>query len=236
MESLQDRIFKQGLVSVVIASLCVCSTSITPATAEVNIQNPTPESPSETHVILRDQKKVLANTNVENDDATKNLEKPQFTASRPTVKVESTTGFDGMTMLYIGGAIGIATIGAIALGGGSSSGSGPVLPPTPIVGPDLNGADWTGFLDIQNTVAEGYQNIAASIVQNGSSVHITTTSTLLYGRMFTGTINSAGYMTMYDTITGEDWTTHYRNATETTIDLYDYVNNFNDLDRMYLSR
>jgi hypothetical protein len=114
------------------------------------------------------------------------------------------------------------------------------LPPVPeatsVVGPNLNGSNWTGFLDIEDRRHEGYQSISARIDQSGSSVQIYTSSTLDYGRKFSGTISSSGYMLMYDSITGEDWTTHRGNASSRRVDLYDFVNNFDDMDMMKLNR
>jgi len=231
MASLQYRIFKQIIASTMIASLSVFSTSVISVADEVP-------------VLSKEQKKKKVNNNVKTGNTSVISEDPPFEARDPSVTIESDTAIDGMTMLYIGGAIGLVAIGAAALGGGSGSssdsGGTPSLPDIgpeePLVGPDLNGSDWSGFLDIKDERATGYQNIMANIVQSGSSVRITTTSTLAYGRHFSGTIRSNGYMLMYDSATGEDWTTHRGNATENRIDLYDFVNNFEDLDRMLLSR
>ncbi len=239
MESLQNRFFKQGLVSLVVVSLSVCSTSVISVAAQASSSG----SANESRVLLEDQKKEEVITDVASTAATVTSEDPPFVVSDPSVTVDSGDGIDGMTMLYIGGAIGLAAVAAVALGGGgggggSSSDSGPTpLPPTtPVVGPNLNGSDWLGFLDIKNTQAAGYQNVSAIIVHNGSSVQITTSSTLNYGRLFNGRINNSGYMTMYDSVTGEDWTTYYRNATANSVDLYDYVNGLKDLDRLLLNR
>ena len=203
--------------------------------------------------------------------------------------VEDTESIDGLTMLFIGGAVAGVAVLAAALGANSGSSSSsdtlsttstptstpstsgtsntsstsstssssssssssspssssslsypedlpPVPEPTSVVGPDLNGSNWTGFLNIKETGNEGYQSISARIDQSGSSVQIYTSSTLDYGRKFSGTISSSGYMLMYDSISGEDWTTHKGNARSESVDLYDYVNNFDDPDRMKLSR
>lgn len=232
MESLQKRIFRQGLVSVIIASLTVCSSSGMSLAA----QSSTADA-NENAVLLDEQKKEKVETPVVDTDKGIPQEDPAFVVADPTVTVDTGEGIDGMTMLYIGGAAGLLAVGAIALGGGSSS-SDPTPPPptTPVVGPDINGANWAGFLDIKDTRAQGFQNITATIVQNGSAVQITTSSTLMYGRMFNGSIKANGFMLLYDSVTGEDWTTHYRNATETNVDLYDYVNGLKDLDRMLLVR
>lgn len=231
MELLQCRIFKQVIVSVMIASLSVCSTSV------ISVADVAP-------VLIKEQKKEKVNNNEATGDTTITSEEPAFVVSEPSVTVESDT--DGMTMLYVGGALGIVAMGAVVLGGGSGSssdsGADPSLPDssspsaTPLVGPDLNGVNWAGFQDIKDYRATGYQNIAASIVHSGSTVQITTTSTLTYGHYFSGSINSSGHMLMYDSITGEDWTTFGGNASGNRIDLYDYVNNLKDKDRMLLSR
>lgn len=225
MELLKYRVFKHAIVSTMVVSLTVCSTSLFAAAVEMP-------------VLLKEQKK----------EKVEPQEDPPFVASDPSVTVESDTGIDGMTMLYIGGAIGLVAVGALALSGGSGSssdsGGSPSLPDntpppeTPIVGPDLNGSNWAGFLDLVNDQATGYQNIAASIVHKGASVQITTTSTLAYGHYFSGRISSGGSMKMYDSTTGEDWTTYSSRATGNRIDLYDFVNdlNNNEKDRMLLSR
>ncbi len=236
MESLKNRIFKQGLVFVVIVSMSVCSSSVISVAAQASSSDSTGES----SVLLEDNKKERADTYDASSATSITSEEPPFVVSDPSVMVDSGEGVDGMTMLYIGGAIGLVAIGAVALGGGgsgSSSDSGvtPVPPTTSVVGPDLNG-NWAGFLELKNTQATGYQNITATIVHSGTAVQITTSSTLLYGRLFNGRINSRGDMTMYDSITGEDWTTHFSKATTNSVDLYDYVNGLKELDRMLLGR
>ncbi len=159
-------------------------------------------------------------------------------------EIDDSEPVDGMTMLYIVGGATLA-LGAVVLMGSSSGGSddsgGSVTPspdPDPIappVGPNMNG-DWSGFLQLKQRGSEGYQGIVASIVHQGNSIRVSTSSTLDYGRYFNGTISSSGYILMYDSITGEDWTTHKGNASSRQMDMYDYVNNFKDLDRMLLTR
>jgi len=101
------------------------------------------------------------------------------------------------------------------------------------VGPDIRGGDWSGYLDLVHGVKE---NVTSSISQNGTHVVITTSSSQEYGRKFVGNINDSGSIRVYDQKTGELWTTHYGPASDNTIDLYDYVDNFKALDRLYLSR
>ena len=232
MESSQKRIFKQGLVSVVVMSLTMCSSSGLSLVAQASAADV-----NENAVLLDGQKKEKVETPDVDIKQAIPQEDAAFVVADPAVTVDAGEGVDGMTMLYIGGAVGLLAVGAVALGGGSSSSDPtPPQPTTPPVGPDINGSNWAGYLDIKDTRAEGFQNITATIVQNGSAVQITTSSTLMYGRMFNGSIKSNGFMLLYDSVTGEDWTTHYRNATETSVDLYDYVNNLKDLDRMLLLR
>lgn len=162
------------------------------------------------------------------------------TGDETSARSEDADSMDGLTMLYIGGAVAGVAVLAVALGAGSSTSDSnvppPELPDIPVVGPDLRGTDWAGNLNIKDRGQEGFQAISASIAQRGSAVQIDTSSTLDYGRQFKGTISSSGYMLMYDSITGEDWTTLRGNATASKVGLYDYVNNFDDLDTMYLSR
>ena len=101
------------------------------------------------------------------------------------------------------------------------------------VGPDIRGGDWSGYLDLVHGVKE---NVTSSISQNGTHVVITTSSSQEYGRKFVGNINESGSIRVYDQKTGELWTTHNGPASDNTIDLYDYVDNYKALDRLYLSR
>lgn len=192
----------------------------------VQIKNPTPKVKKQTPVpslVNKKEKKTSpkAATRVETDP-----------------RVETTEAIDGMTMLYIGGAIGAVALLAVALGSSSSSDSSSSLSSqtTPAVGPNLHGNDWAGFIDLKQKGNEGYQGITASIAHNGSGVQIATTTTFSYGKVFTGSITSSGSMTMYDSVTGETWTTHKGRASAKQIDLYDFVNDYEDLDRVFLSR
>lgn len=101
------------------------------------------------------------------------------------------------------------------------------------VGADIAGSDWSGFIDL---VGSERQSITATISQNGTYVVIRTTSSREYGKKFVGNIASDGFMKLYDQSTGEIWTTHYGNATANKIDIYDYVNNYQDLDQILLQR
>lgn len=236
-QSSMKRIGKQSIALLLTGTMCMGSSALMAAEAE-----PTPPQPDVSTVLLEEQKKEAVSGAQEEANTPITTEEPPFVVKDPSVTVDSGEGMDGMTMLYIGGGVAAVALGALALsgGGGSSSDSGGTVPePTvPVVGPSIYGSNWVGFLDLKNTEAQGYQNVTASIVQNGSAVQITTSSTLLYGRLFNGKINGSGYMKMYDSVTGEDWTTYRRNATTNQIELLDYVNDLNDneFDRLYLSR
>lgn len=157
---------------------------------------------------------------------------PQSGAPDP----ETTTNSSGKTLLYAGvGIAAVAAVAAVAVGASSSSNSEPE-PPTPTLAPigaDIGGESWTGFLDLVDGIKE---NVTAIIYQNGAYVEITTSTTQKYGHKFVGQISRSGVMTMYDQTTGQDWTTFYDAATWNRIDLYDYVHNNKELDRLYLTR
>jgi hypothetical protein len=237
MEFLQEKILKQGLVSVVVASMTVFSSSGISVAAQS-----TTGSSNEPTILLEDHKKEETTQHVNENLEIVAIDELPLVVSETSVTEKTDDGTDGMTMLYIGGAVGLLAVGAVVLGvGGGSSSSGSQPPPTeepltPVVGPNINGVDWVGSLEIKDTRAQGFQNIAATVVQNGAAVQIVTSSTLEYGHMFSGRISNNGFMLIYDSITGEDWTTHYKNASANSIDLYDFVNNLRDLDRMYLGR
>ena len=137
--------------------------------------------------------------------------------------------------VFIGlGVAGLAAL-ALALGSSGSDDAGPALPP-PVqvdpVGPGIGGT-WSGRLVLVN---HGAELVTATVVQNGADVQITTSTSLPYGKQFTGTISGSGSMYMFDGTTGETWTTFGGNATANRLSLYDYVNNFEDLDRLELTR
>jgi len=148
--------------------------------------------------------------------------------------VEEEENSSGNTMMYIG--IGVLAAGAVVLGlsgGGGSSSSSETTVTEPPVGPDLNGNNWSGTLNLVNY---GSQSISATIVHSGSNVTIQTNSAFPYGKEFSGTISSSGYLTLWDADTGEEWTTHYHKASSSSIKIYDYVNDFKDLDELVLYR
>ena len=143
--------------------------------------------------------------------------------------------------IFIG--LGIAGLAALGVALGSSSGGSSedissvdstVPPPVsvPPVGPSIEGS-WSGELRLINY---GTEAVTAQITQNGGDIEIETTSTLPYGRYFSGTINKSGYIYVMDADTGQTWTTLEGNASSHHIRLYDYVNNFKNVDRLELFR
>jgi hypothetical protein len=101
-------------------------------------------------------------------------------------------------------------------------------------GPDLNGS-WSGFVNLVN---EGNENvsISATVSQSGGSISISTSSPYSYARSFSGKISNSGDIKVKDGHTGETWTTYSGAASESSIRLYDWVNDFTDLDKIELSR
>ncbi|MDP3479082.1 MAG: hypothetical protein Q8R88_04875 [Desulfoprunum sp.] len=111
------------------------------------------------------------------------------------------------------------------------------------VGPDLRGDNWTGYIYVvgappASTTAYVHQNqsISASVYQNGNYIRITTSSNLAYGRKLIGNISAGGTMKLYDQKTGEIWSTEKGPASENSIDIYDFVDQFHQLDHIHLVR
>jgi hypothetical protein len=99
--------------------------------------------------------------------------------------------------------------------------------------PDIGGSDWSGFFE--TTDVNNYQGLSATVNQSGGSISITTSKSGL-GHYLVGSINSSGYMLLYDQYDGEDWTTHFGPATSTHIAIFDYINNFTALNEINISR
>lgn len=144
------------------------------------------------------------------------------------------------TLLYVGAGVAAAAAVAVAVGSGGGSGSSEPEPepePEPTkspVGADLQGDNWHGRLIIKDSGFK--EDVTATVKQNGSALEITTSSTQTYGKKFVGTINKSAFIKVRDQDTGQDWTTFYQNARWNMIDIYDFVHNFKDLDRLYLTR
>ena len=166
-------------------------------------------------------------------------------------KPETTKSSDTSPLVYIGaGAAVAAAIGLAAAsggssdsdsstsgegGGGSAGGSGErsVKPTTEPKNATLWGDNWSGRLLLINGRSEP---VTAVIYQNGAQIEIVTSTSQRYGKRFVGSVSSSGHMRMIDQTTGELWTTFMGPANSTRIDLYDYVNNFQDLDNLKLTR
>ncbi|MBB5346578.1 hypothetical protein JWG42_01840 [Desulfoprunum benzoelyticum] len=146
----------------------------------------------------------------------------------------------GKTLLY-GGIAAAAVVGAVALaagsGGGGSSSEEEEVPEEPKknpVGANLAGDNWYGRLIL---VDSGFkEDVTATVEQDGANLVITTSSAQKYGKKFIGHIERDGYIQVRDQDTGQDWTTYYDKARWNMIDLYDYVHEFHDMDRLYLTR
>jgi hypothetical protein len=175
--------------------------------------------------VLTDNKKKA----VDNTSVTESQDEAFKAESAKETKLDSDTK---KWLLYGGGvALGVGIAAAVAGGGGGGS-STPACE-EPIVGPSLAGSDWAGTLDLYN---RGTQAVTAIITQCGNRVLIQTTSTLEYGQALEGTISSSGHLLLIDQATQQDWTTHYGAASSTSIKLYDWVNNFHNMDKLILSR
>lgn len=158
---------------------------------------------------------------------------------QPDTSPQTTTTRDTSSMVYVG--VGLAAAAAIAVGlaaSGSSDSSEnstpePEAPKEKPVGTSLDGDDWSGRLLLIN----GQRELVTAVVnQNGSSLEIITSSSQRYGRRFVGSIRSDAHIRVTDTTTGETWTTFNGPANSRRIDIYDYVNNFQDLDNLLLRR
>lgn len=98
---------------------------------------------------------------------------------------------------------------------------------------NLTGNDWFGYLYLVDGKTE---RVTAKVVQSGSSISISTSSSQSYGRNFTGTIDAENNMYLYDSNTGEDWTTHFGPCGINRIELHDYVHDLEALDGLFLAR
>ena len=156
---------------------------------------------------------------------------------QPDTSPKTTTTSDTSSLVYVG--VGLAAAAAIAVGLGSSGSSDdstpeePVVPKKKPVGASLDGDNWSGRLLLIN----GQRELVTAVVnQNGSSLEIITSSSQRYGRRFVGSIRSNAHIRVNDTTTGEIWTTFKGPANSRRIDIYDYVNNFQALDNLLLTR
>lgn len=157
---------------------------------------------------------------------------------------QTTTSGSGRKTLIYGGIAAAAVVGAVALAAGSSGGgssstaeeekTATAEPTKDPVGADLNGTNWVGSLTLADDGVR--EAITATVRQNGSDLEITTSTSKGYGRKFIGTIEEDAYIEVEDQDTGEIWSTHFDKARWNMIDLYDYVHNLQEFDRLYLER
>jgi hypothetical protein len=172
--------------------------------------------------LLVSKVKPLPDSKEEKDGAEKPASETQPPPKKYITKVK-TKPFPIWTAVGIGvaaaGVIGLA----IGSGGGGSS-AAPTPPPEPppeIVGPDLNGSDWSGSILFKDI---GEDQITATITHVGNQVTIETSRPAdSLGHLLTGTITSSGNMLMYDTSDGQDWTSLYGPETSNSLSLADYV-------------
>ncbi len=180
---------------------------------------------------LSDNKKKAVQTS----DA-KTLSKSEYkTAPPPEVETTSSTGkwllYGGLTAAGVG--ILAVAIGSSDSGGSSSSATTPAIDP---VGPDISGSDWIGTLTVTNEGNEGSESVTSVITQSGADVTISTSSSLAYGQYYSGHTNESGYLTVRDSATNKVWTTHKGNASASSIQLYDFVNDNTTFDTLFLVR
>lgn len=190
------------------------------------------------NVSLTNSHAAEASAITEPDDPQASVQK--ISRAEEKIELDEPQAEESNFWLYTGigvGVVGVAglVIGLSDSGGGSSSSSADTVDTDTDTGTEgISGSDWAGVLNLVN----GYrENVSATVTQKGSSLTITTTSSQAYGQLFVGTIDSSGYVFVYDQTTGEDWTTHDGPpASSTRIEIYDYVNNFTGLDSLILKR
>lgn len=94
---------------------------------------------------------------------------------------------------------------------------------------DMNGSEWSGYFyvaDNNGNLLSGKTPVTATVNQDDSgNVTIWISNQQCPGRksFSRGKINDSGYILIYDDCDGEDWTTHWRAATSTSIQLMDYI-------------
>jgi hypothetical protein len=221
-KSILDGVFNTILPAVLIVCLSLFNAPVCQADDDV--------------VILEDVNKIIASAA---EDAAEESAKSKPVESKPDSSSDVTvtnTSMPSDGAVFIGlGVAGLAALG-LALGTSGSGDDGAPSAPQPAqvdpVGPSIAGT-WSGKLVL---IDNGTELVTATVVQNGEDVQITTSTTLPYGRYFSGTISRSGYMYMRDGTTGQTWTTFQERATGNSIHLWDVVNNVKDYDRLKLSR
>ena len=101
-----------------------------------------------------------------------------------------------------------------------------------IIGPDIQGDDWTGrsyFMDGHGNIYHQYDTeVSAIVTHEDEQVTITLTfygpNWLGISEYFRGSMDESGNMTLYDELEPpETWTTHFNPATETSIIIADFT-------------
>jgi len=226
------------LLSVLIAGLCLLNVPLTSLAAEGAPEGRSQDILKKHDLTVEKEQKTTA----EQAPTLSDQKKKTVVSEKKTVvvstdpQVSKTESMDGMTWLYIGGAVAGVAVLAAALGAGGStdsdSGSSTAQTTTP-VGPNLHGSDWGGTL----TITRGTQGVTATVVHNGASVNITTSTNMSYGRNFTGSSTSSGHLRLRDTTTGQTWTTFGGPASSSKISIFDIQRpGGNDYDKLKLLR
>ncbi len=108
----------------------------------------------------------------------------------------------------------------------------------------INGSEWSGYYSIvdgNDNLLSGKTPVTATVNQDESgNVTISISNKQCPGRnsFSRGNINESGYIKIYDDCDGELWTTHWRTATSTSIQLLDYIPplDYNKLAKLELTR
>ncbi len=90
---------------------------------------------------------------------------------------------------------------------------------TEVVGPNLNGNAWKGYLETAN----GRVGVSAVVRHIGAGVVIRTTRTSGIAREFIGSITSGGSLTLTDTFDNQTWTSMNGPASSRKIRIFDFT-------------
>jgi len=119
-------------------------------------------------------------------------------------------------LFFLGLAVAFSATGCGGGGGDDDGDRGP-----PVIGPNLNGQNWTGFYF--NGDSGFMENLTASVTHTSNQVVIVTSKTAPPAQQFTGTINAAGKMDLTDAWDGEQWTTFFGPASNRFIKVADFA-------------
>lgn len=109
-----------------------------------------------------------------------------------------------------------------------------------IIGPDIQGDDWTGVAFLQDGHGNTYFETPVTAVVTHMNDQVTITLTfrdyllLPISEYFWGSMTEVGDMTLYDELVPpETWTTHFGPATETSITIADYTDIYDPEENPY---